>query len=104
MHKGEFCNSPLWYNDKKYFFNDTAVLVTTYCAGEHEKHQRRITKIICRNLLIHPAYRHLESALNYPNAMKVLGNVFFIKCSPVITDEMIDYIEEIVLKYIHTIL
>ena len=56
------------------------------------------------NLLIHPAYRHLESAFNYPNAMKVLDNVFFIGCSPVITDEMIDYIEEVVLEYIQTIL
>lgn len=30
--------------------NDTAVLVTTYCAGEHEEEQRRMTKILCRNL------------------------------------------------------
>jgi hypothetical protein len=36
--------------------------------------------------------------------MKVLDNVFFIGCSPVITDEMIDYIEEVVLAYIREIL
>lgn len=30
--------------------NDTAVLVTTYCSGEHEEKQRMMTKILCRNL------------------------------------------------------
>ena len=35
----------------------------------------------------------------HPNAMKVLENVFFIGCSPTITDEMISYIEEVVDSY-----
>jgi CDP-4-dehydro-6-deoxyglucose reductase, E1 len=51
------------------------------------------------NLLIHPAYRHLGSAFDYPNAMKVLDNVFFVGCSPTITDEMNDYIEEVIGEY-----
>lgn len=51
------------------------------------------------NLLMHPGYRHLEPASNYPNASKVLDNVFFIGCSPVITEPMLDYIEEVVVKY-----
>ena len=48
------------------------------------------------NILMHPAYKHMESAKNYPNASEVLGNVFFVGCSPTINDSMIDYIEEIV--------
>lgn len=51
------------------------------------------------NLLIHPAYRHLGSGFDYPNAMKVLDNVFFVGCSPTITDEMIDFIEEVISNY-----
>ena len=51
------------------------------------------------NILSHPGYRHIEPATNYPNALKVLDNVFFIGCSPVITSEMIDYIEEVVENY-----
>jgi CDP-6-deoxy-D-xylo-4-hexulose-3-dehydrase len=51
------------------------------------------------NLLMHPGYRHIEPASNYPNASKVLDNVFFIGCSPVITEPMLDYIEEVVVKY-----
>jgi CDP-6-deoxy-D-xylo-4-hexulose-3-dehydrase len=63
------------------FLEDSKIQTRNYFAG---------------NLLIHPAYRHLESAFNYPNAMKVLDNVFFVGCSPVITDPMIEYIEETV--------
>jgi len=70
------------------FLEDNKIQTRNYFAG---------------NLLIHPAYRHLESAFNYPNAMKVLDNVFFIGCSPVITDEMIDYIEETVNRYIKSL-
>ena len=51
------------------------------------------------NILMHPAYRGLESYANYPNSSKVLDNVFFLGCSPVITDPMIDYIEEVVTKF-----
>jgi len=51
------------------------------------------------NILAHPGYRHIEPASNYPNASKVLDNVFFLGCSPVITSEMIDYIEEVVQNY-----
>jgi len=51
------------------------------------------------NILMHPAYRHLESYSNYPNSCKVLDNVFFLGCSPVITDPMLDYIEEVVTKF-----
>jgi len=56
------------------------------------------------NLLIHPAYRHLESAFNYPNSMRVLDNVFFVGCSPTITDSMIEYIEEVIQTYCSTFL
>lgn len=54
------------------------------------------------NILMHPAYKHLEPASNYPNASKVLDNVFFVGCSPVIDDLMVDYIELVVDKYKET--
>ena len=64
-----------------------------------EKNKIQTRNYFAGNLLIHPAYRHLESAFNYPNAMKVLDNVFFVGCSPVITDSMIEYIEEVINLY-----
>jgi CDP-6-deoxy-D-xylo-4-hexulose-3-dehydrase len=51
------------------------------------------------NILMHPAYRHIEPASNYPNACKVLDNVFFVGCSPVITEPMLEYIDEVVCNY-----
>ena len=47
------------------------------------------------NILMHPGYSHLDYYKNYPNACKVLDLVFFVGCSPTITEEMIDYIGKI---------
>jgi CDP-6-deoxy-D-xylo-4-hexulose-3-dehydrase len=65
-----------------------------------ESHKIQTRNYFAGNILMHPAYKHLEPASNYPNACKVLDNVFFVGCSPVITDEMIDYIEEVVNSFI----
>jgi CDP-6-deoxy-D-xylo-4-hexulose-3-dehydrase len=51
------------------------------------------------NILLHPAYTHLESWKNYPNATNVLGNVFFLGSSPTLTQDNLDYIAEIINKY-----
>lgn len=47
------------------------------------------------NILMHPGYSHLDYYKNYPNACKVLDLVFFVGCSPTITDQMIEYIGSI---------
>ena len=52
---------------------------------------------------MHPAYDQLEDYSNYPNASSVLGNVFFVGCSPVITSEMIEFIDQVITKYIDSI-
>ena len=51
------------------------------------------------NILLHPAYSHLEHWSNYPNANGVLEKVFFIGCSPTITSDNIEYIKEVISKY-----
>ena len=48
------------------------------------------------NILMHPGYRHLDYYRNYPNACKVLDLVFFVGCSPTITEEMIEYVGTVV--------
>ena len=45
---------------------------------------------------MHPGYRHLDYYRNYPNACKVLDLVFFVGCSPTITEEMIEYVGAVV--------
>lgn len=64
-----------------------------------EEHGIQTRNYFAGNILAHPGYRHIEPASNYPNASKVLDNVFFLGCSPVITREMVDYIEEVVENY-----
>lgn len=51
------------------------------------------------NILLHPAYSHLENWKNYPNATTVLEKVFFVGCSPTINQDNINYIEEVISKY-----
>ena len=52
------------------------------------------------NILLHPGYSHLDDALDYPMANQVLDKVFFLGCSPTINEAMIDYIDEVVTKFI----
>jgi CDP-6-deoxy-D-xylo-4-hexulose-3-dehydrase len=55
------------------------------------------------NILLHPAYKNLPQAVNaakkFPVATYVTLNTFFLGVSPVITQDMIDYIEEVVERF-----
>jgi len=51
------------------------------------------------NLLLHPAYKHLGNAKDYPNAYRVLKYVFFMGTAPTITHDDLAYIFEKVSEY-----
>ena len=51
------------------------------------------------NILLHEGYKFLDNYKNYPNANKVLDNVFFVGASPHYNKNVFEYIEEIVKKY-----
>jgi len=51
------------------------------------------------NILLHPAYKHLDSWKYYPNANSVLENVFFIGCAPSISENNKRYIQKVVIDY-----
>jgi CDP-6-deoxy-D-xylo-4-hexulose-3-dehydrase len=61
-----------------------------------EKNKVQTRNYFAGNILLHPGYSHLDDAMKYPESNKVLNTVFFLGCSPVITDDMIDYIEQVV--------
>ena len=44
------------------------------------------------NLLLHPAYRHLGNAKDYPNAYDVLKRVFFLGTSPSLSYDDLTYV------------
>jgi dTDP-4-amino-4,6-dideoxygalactose transaminase len=46
-----------------------------------------------------PAYRKYGNWKEYKNATEVLSKVFFVGVSPTITDEMLDYVENVVGKF-----
>jgi CDP-6-deoxy-D-xylo-4-hexulose-3-dehydrase len=52
------------------------------------------------NILLHPAYREIDDYREFPNANQVMDKVFFVGCSPTISNEMINYIEVVVDGYI----
>ena len=80
---------PIIYEDGKHhlvkYLEEKGVQTRNYFAG---------------NILMHPAYKHLDDPKNYPNSCKVLDNVFFLGCSPVITVDMLDYIDDMVKDYL----
>ena len=51
------------------------------------------------NILMHPGYKHLEDYRDYPNANRVLNEVFFIGASPHYNDEVFEYVSEVMDKW-----
>ena len=66
------------------YFEENKIQTRSYFAG---------------NLLIHPAYKHLDDYKLYPNSNLALSNVFFLGCSPLYNDKVIDYIHEVCKKW-----
>jgi dTDP-4-amino-4,6-dideoxygalactose transaminase len=46
-----------------------------------------------------PGYKRFGDWRYFPNATKVLGNVFFVGVSPTISEKMLDYVEETVKNF-----
>jgi len=51
------------------------------------------------NLLVHPGYRQLGDWRDYPEANKVLETVFFVGCSPTLSEKSFLHIEEVLRKF-----
>jgi CDP-6-deoxy-D-xylo-4-hexulose-3-dehydrase len=51
------------------------------------------------NILLHPGYKHLGNYHNYPEANKVLDKVFFIGAAPHYTEDIFNYVEDVVKKF-----
>ena len=51
------------------------------------------------NILLHPAYIEFGDPDSFPNASKVLKDVFFIGCSPSLNDDAIKYVEERIISF-----
>ena len=82
---------------------DGPVSADKHALVEHlEKNGVQTRNYFAGNVLMHPAYKGMGDPKDFPNASRVLDTVFFVGCSPVITDPMIDHIKEVVESYKQT--
>lgn len=64
-----------------------------------EKNGIQTRNYFAGNLLMHNGYKHLDTYLNYPESNKVLDLVFFIGCAPTISNNNIEYIQQVISQY-----
>ena len=61
-----------------------------------EKNKVQTRPYFAGNLLRHPGYKHLGDATQFPLANQAMDRVFFIGCAPHYTEEILNYIAEVV--------
>jgi CDP-6-deoxy-D-xylo-4-hexulose-3-dehydrase len=80
--------APFKRKDIVNYFEDNKIQTRPYFAG---------------NVMLQPAYAGImnqdDVIKNFPNARKVTTDTFFLGTSPVITDEQLDYIEQITTNF-----
>ena len=74
------CESKKLKNKLVSFLEENKIQTRNYFAG---------------NILMHPAYSHLDDMNLYPNSNQVLDKVFFLGASPHYNDEVFDYINSV---------
>jgi CDP-6-deoxy-D-xylo-4-hexulose-3-dehydrase len=79
------CERPSLKHALQKYFEDNGVQTRNYFAG---------------NLLLHPGYKHLGDAKQFPNAYEVLNKVFFLGCHPGMQDEHFEYIERVMERFV----
>lgn len=60
-----------------------------------EKNKIQTRNYFAGNILLHPGYKHLADAKDYPLSNKALSDVFFIGCPPHYGEEIFKYINEV---------
>ena len=61
-----------------------------------EKNLIQTRNYFAGNILMHPGFKFLDDYRNYPEANKVLDKVFFIGAAPHYSEEIFNYIEEVI--------
>ena len=64
-----------------------------------EKNKIQTRNYFAGNILLHPGYKHLDNASNYPNANLALSNVFILGCPPFWNDDVFNYIDKVTSLY-----
>lgn len=78
------CDEPGLKHELVQYLEDNKIQTRNYFAG---------------NILLHNGYSFLDDYKKYPEANKVLDKVFFVGAAPHYTEEVFDYIEEVIKKF-----
>jgi CDP-6-deoxy-D-xylo-4-hexulose-3-dehydrase len=81
------CSRPSLKHAMQQYFEQNGVQTRNYFAG---------------NLLLHPGYKHLGNAKDFPNAYEVLNKVFFLGCHPGLTEEHLQWMEKVFNDFVST--
>jgi CDP-4-dehydro-6-deoxyglucose reductase, E1 len=66
-----------------------------------EKNGIQTRNYFAGNLLMHGGYKHLDDYRNYPESNKVLDLVFFVGCAPTISEENVEYIDNVLKTWVN---
>lgn len=89
-------NDPSWFGVP--IFCETQGL-KEFFVSHLEQHKIQTRNYFSGNILLHSGYSHLDDYKKYPNSNLALSHVFFIGCSPLYNQKVIDYIKQVVQKY-----
>ena len=64
-----------------------------------EAHRIQTRSYFAGNILLHPGYRQLGDYTKFPNANLALSHVFFIGCTPLYNQPVLDYIKSVIEKW-----
>jgi len=65
-----------------------------------EKNRIQTRNYFAGNILMHPAYKNLDDFRKYKIANQVLDRIFFLGTSPSYTNKTIEYVDDVVSKYL----
>lgn len=51
------------------------------------------------NILLHPGFQHLGNYKDYPNSNLALSHVFFLGCTPLYNDSVLNYIKDVIKQW-----
>ena len=95
---------PTSYNDADVSWFGVPIICDSYAIKSHlvsyfEQNGVQTRNYFAGNILLHPAYRHLDNWKNYPQSNNILEKVFFIGCSPTLSKDNLEHLQAVITAY-----
>jgi CDP-6-deoxy-D-xylo-4-hexulose-3-dehydrase len=95
---------PTSYDDADVSWFGVPIICDSYAIKSHlvsyfEQNGIQTRNYFAGNILLHPAYRHLDNWKNYPLSNNILEKVFFIGCSPTLSKDNLEHLQAVITAY-----